>query len=478
MQKRVVLSNGAVIMNEVIYWSATKLARAIREKSVSSSEAVSAYIQRIEQVNPKLNAMIQPDFENALLRASLADQALMRGQLWGPLHGVPFSIKDSIETAGVVCTGGTLGRKQYVPKQDAVLVNRLKKSGAILLGKTNVPELCLAYETDNLIIGRTNNPYHTQRSAGGSSGGEAALIAAGGSPLGLGSDAGGSIRFPAHCCGIAGLKPTSGRLPRTGHFIPPGGVIDSIWQIGPMARAVEDLFTVFPLLLGVDWMDASVIPMPYHDPYRVKLHTLRVGYYFDNHVISPAPEIKTALQTCVHELSMAGLQVEATTLPAVDWIADFWIDLLGADGGTLIRQILALCHTDRFHPLMETLLERCGRRAKPTTEFCSMFIKLDRFRSEMLRCIEAFDVLISPVNPFPSIDHGTTYNSEVFPGFSYTIVYNLTGWPAAVVRCGATSDGMPVGVQIAAKPWREDLALAVARYLEERLGGWIAPPIE
>ena len=183
----------------------------------------------------------------SLLRASTlkdardADQALARGDAIGPLHGVPFTLKDAIETKGVICTGGTEGRAHYVPSEDAVVVKRLREAGAILLGKTNCPELGWAWEADNLIYGRTNNPYDLSLSPGGSSGGESAIIAAGGSPFGLGSDAGGSVRFPAHCTGIASIKPTSGRVPRTGHFPGPGGLLDALWQIGPLARYVEDL---------------------------------------------------------------------------------------------------------------------------------------------------------------------------------------------------------------------------------------------
>jgi amidase len=209
--------------DEWIYTSATALAKAIRAKEISSEEVVNAYLRRVEAVNSKLNAVVQFTAEAALAQAREADATLARGAIKGPLHGVPFTVKDNIDTAGVICTVGTKGRTSFVPTQDATIVTRMRTAGAILLGKTNLPELALAFATDNLVYGRTNNPYDLSRTPGGSSGGEAAIMAAGGSPLGLGNDFGGSIRLPSHWCGIAGIKPTSGRVPRTGNFPGPGG---------------------------------------------------------------------------------------------------------------------------------------------------------------------------------------------------------------------------------------------------------------
>src|SRR5207248_9792799 len=221
-------------MDELIYASATSLAQAIRNKRVSSQEVVEAYIHRIEAVNPQLNAVVQLTADTALTQARQADVALTRGEIDGPLHGVPITIKDSFDTQGVISTAGTKGRASYVPQQDAPAVARMRAAGAILLGKTNLPELSLAYESNNLIYGRTNNPYDLSRTPGGSSGGESAIIAAGGSPLGLGSDAAGSLRWPAHCCGIATLKTTYGRVPMTGTFPPAMGLLGPLWQAGPL----------------------------------------------------------------------------------------------------------------------------------------------------------------------------------------------------------------------------------------------------
>ena len=281
-------------MKEIIYASATALARAIRHKEVSSTEVVEAHLRRIEEVNPRLNAVVLSTGDRALAEAREADAALARGEVKGPLHGVPMTIKDALDTEGVISTGGTLGRAAFVPKEDATVVKRLRDAGGIMLGKTNLPELSLFWECDNLIHGRCNNPYDLTRGPGGSSGGEAAIIAAGGSPFGIGSDAGGSIRQPAHYRGIAGIKPTSGCVPRTGHFRPPGGIQDFRNQVGPLARYVEDLILVLPIIAGPDSRDPAIVPGPLGDPQTVDMKGLRVSFHTDNGIASPTLETAEA----------------------------------------------------------------------------------------------------------------------------------------------------------------------------------------
>src|SRR5438270_11893297 len=265
-------------MDELVYTSATSLAQAIRDKRVSSQEVVEAYIHRIEAVNPQLNAVVQLTADSALAQARQADVALARGEINGPLHGVPITIKDSFDTMGVISTAGTKGRASYVPQQDATAVARMRAAGAILLGKTNLPELSMAYESDNLIYGRTNNPYDLSRTPGGSSGGESAIIAAGGSPLGLGTDGFGSIRIPSHFCGIAGLKPTSGRIPFTG-LLPHGfGALARVRHVGPMDRYVEALISTLRVLAGPDFRDSTIVATPLGDPNGVALAGLKLAF--------------------------------------------------------------------------------------------------------------------------------------------------------------------------------------------------------
>jgi amidase len=460
---------------ELIYESTLALAEAIRTRKVSSEEIVQACINRIEEVNAKLNAVVQLPAEVALQQARDADQALARGEVKGPLHGVPFTLKDAIETQGIISTGGTEGRSHYVPNEDAVVVRRLRQAGAILLGKTNCPELGWAWESDNLIYGRTNNPYDLELSPGGSSGGESALIAAGGSPFGLGSDAGGSVRFPAHCTGIASIKPTSGRVPRTGHFPGPGGILDALWQIGPLARFVEDLALVLPLISGVDWQDAAIVPVPLGDPRAIDPRRLRVAFHTDNGIAKPSGEIAEVVRKAAAVLAQEGIPVEEVRPRAIEQTYEIYHSLFTADGGAGVESLLKMAGTTRVHPLMRRVLELQRQGAKSAGEFATLVGRWDAFRSEMLSFISNYDAILCPVCSFAGMVHGSTYDR--LSCFSYTMTSNLTGWPAAVVRGGTTQEGLPIGVQIIARPWREDVALAVAQFLQDTLGGWQRPPI-
>ncbi len=262
-------------MDELLALSATGQAALIRARKISSRELIEAHLQHIARVNPQINAAVEVLGATALEEARKADDAMAGGESVGPFHGVPFSIKDSLELEGTICTAGTVGRRHAAPSlEDAAVVTRMRRAGAIPIAKTNLPDLLFAFESDNLLFGATNNPYDLSRTSGGSSGGEAALIAACGSPFGLGSDAAGSVRLPAAFCGIASIKPTSGRLPRTGHFPPAGGWIETLWQIGPMARYVEDLCAQMRLLVSGDGRDPFVVDMPFPDPTELNLHNV------------------------------------------------------------------------------------------------------------------------------------------------------------------------------------------------------------
>jgi amidase len=462
-------------MNEFLDFSASRLARAVRKKEISSLELVQAHLERIENVNPKLHAVVQLPAERALDEARAADAALARREIKGPLHGVPVTFKDAIETAGIISTGGTLGRRFHVPGEDAAVVKRLREAGAIVLGKTNCPELGWAWETDNLIYGRTHNPFNLSLSPGGSSGGESAIIAAGGSPLGLGSDAGGSVRFPAYCCGITAIKPTSGRAPRTGHFPGPGGPLDALWQIGPLARYVEDLALALKIISGVDWRDPSVVSMPLAGPERVRLPELRVAFYTDNGIEPPAPEIVEAVRKAAQALSDGGAQVEEARPPEIERTYELYLGLFCADGAAGLESLLAAAGTTEFHPLMQRVLEIQRRHAISMAEYGALVGRWDAFRAALLGFMERYDAILCPVCSFAGMEHGSTYDR--LPAFSYTMTYNLTGWPAAVVPVGRSPEALPLGLQIAARPWREDVALAAARHLETALGGWQKPTL-
>ncbi len=462
-------------MSELLYVSAAALAKAIRAKEVSSREVVEACLERIGQVNPKLNAVVQIDAESALFQARRADDELEQGHLRGPLHGVPMTIKDSLDTAGMVTTAGTRGRMGFVPSEDATVVRRLRAAGAILMGKTNTPELTLAYETDNLVYGRTNNPYNLSRTSGGSSGGAAAIVAAGGSPFDIGSDTGGSIRLPAHFCGITGIRPTSGRVPRTGHTPPPGGPMDALTQIGPLARYVEDLIMILPIIAGVDWRDLAIAPMDLQDPGDVDLAGLRIAFHTDNGIATPTPEISAAVEAAAHALDDAGLSVIEACPPGIEEASKLWSGWISADGGVGIQSLLRMYGTDEPHSLTQSLIDQARDNQMTSAQFDGLLVEIDLFRSRMLSFMEAVDIILCPVNACPAMLHGTT--SEQTLNFSYTFVYNLTGWPGAVVRVGTTAGGLPIGVQVVARPWREDVALKVAQFLEKEFGGWMRPPL-
>ncbi len=464
-------------MTNLIWTSATSLARAIRDRDVSSEEVVRAHLDRIEEVNPKLNAVVQLAAERALSEAQAADAALAHGDLKGPLHGVPITLKDSIDTEGIVTTGGTKGRASFVPHRDATVGARLRNAGAILMGKTNTPELTMAAGTDNLIYGRTNNPYDLSRSPGGSSGGAGAIIASGGSPLDLGSDTGGSIRLPAHFCGIAGIKPTSGRVPRTGHIIPWGlGAVDAFTQIGPMARFVEDLILALPILSGVDWEDPAIVPMPLEDPDAVDPKRLRVAVYTDDGKVPPTPEIALAVKAAASAVRDAGASVEEDRPPGLALSGELRRKLSAADGRAGTRRLLKKAGTTEPHPWIQDRLNE----ADPVEvgDYTALLEEIDRLRSEMLAFMKAYDVILCPVSPYAALPHESWRNEDLFPGLAgYTGPYNFTGWPAAVVRVGTSSEDLPIGVQAVGRPWREDVCLAVARHLESALGGWQPPEL-
>ncbi|MHB8917183.1 MAG: amidase [Desulfocucumaceae bacterium] len=464
-------------MNEVEYASAAALAKAIRAGKVSSEEVVSACLRRIEKVNPGLNAVVQLTAEAAIDEARRADAGLARGEIRGPLHGVPVTVKDAFETSGVVSAGGTRGRASFVPAQDAAAVARMRSAGAVLLGKTNVPELSLAYESDNLVYGRTNNPYDPLRTPGGSSGGEAAIIAAGGSPLGLGSDSAGSIRLPSHFCGIAGIKPTTGLVPTTGHFPAAVWVMEQLTAVGPMARCVEDLALALPVIAGPDWRDPVVVPVPAGSPGAVALRSLRAAFYTDNGIMPPTPETAGAVRAAAKALSDAGMAVEEDRPEAIRQSHDLMSGLLGADGGAGLNIAIQMAGTTETHPLTRRLLESMRPREMSVAEFGVMMVRWRFFRSAMLSFMERYDAIICPVCACPAMPHGATCDQVNSPAFSYTVTYNLTGWPCAVVRGGTSPEGLPIGVQVVARPWREDVALAVARHIETVLGGWQPPEI-
>jgi amidase len=458
------------IGKELHYGSTRALAQAIRTRRVSSEEVVRACIDRIQAVNPRLNAVVQLAADAALAAARDADAALARGEIRGLLHGVPMTIKDSLDTAGIVTTGGTKGRTTFVPSADAPVVARLKQAGAILLGKTNTPELTLSFNTTNLIYGATRNPYDLTRSPGGSSGGAAAIVAAGGVPFDIGSDFAGSIRVPSHFCGVAGIKATTGRVPRTGHIIPYGGLQDSFQQIGPIARTVDDLALILPLIAGPDFVDPAIIPMPAISPDAVALTSLRVAFHTDNGIATPTPETADVVRRAAKALADAGAVVTEARPAGIEEMFASVFPLYTADGGAAVRRLLKAAGTTET-----TLTAFTQARAISADDLDAMVAKWYDIRSRMTGFLKDHDVIVCPVNAHAAPALGEQETLEFLAAFSYTMTYNATGWPAMTVRGGTSPEGLPIGVQVVAHPGREDVALAVGRELERALGGF-APP--
>lgn len=428
-------------MSDFVFWSATQLSQAIRTQTLSAEEVMQAYLDRITAVNPALNAIVQIA-PNALEKARQADAAIARGDKLGVLHGVPFTVKDIFDTAGIVSAAGLEERRNFVPAQDATVVSRLKAAGGILLGKTNCPPAGGGGWTDNPVYGRTNNPYDGTRTPSGSSGGEAVAIAAGLSAVGVGSDSGGSLRLPAHFCGIATLRPTVGRIPNTGALYLPGGLTDPRSQIGPMARYVADLALLLPLLAGEDGVDSGVVPMPLAEPTAVSLANLRIAYYLTDGEAEPTPAIQATVQSVADALAQAGYSVSQSR-PA--------------------------CLLDS-RPITERYW---GMAQLNGAEVEQLYLDWDRYRSEMLTFWHNFDVLLTPVDYHPADLHEQSAPLR----FNYTLPFSLTNWPTAVVRAGSSPKGLPIGIQVVARPWREEIVLATAQWVETQFGGWQAPLI-
>lgn len=459
--------------SEIIWMSATKLAQWIREKKVSAVEATQAYITQIERVNPRINAVVQTCFERALNEAKAADESLARGQLKGALHGVPMTIKDSLDTEGVVTTGGTMGRINFVPTKDATSVARARAAGAILLGKTNTPEFTLSgiagiTSTWNLIYGITRNPYNNLHSAAGSSGGAGAIVAAGGAAFDIGSDFGGSIRGPAHANGVAGIKPSTGRVPRTGHIVDYGGIFDAYQQIGPLARRVEDLILVTSIITGPDGLDAGLVPAPWWNPQDVDLKSLRVAFYVNNGVTAATSETQAMVRKAADAMKALGCSTREDLHPHYQEAVELRTKLREADGNAWLKRV-----ADKYGSKTVAPSLRFTEPNATTPELVAMLEQQDVYRRAMTRWLKDYDVILCPTQsgPAPKIDERPAGNT------SYTQIYNIAGWPGVVVRGGTSPEGLPLGLQVVARPLRDDVALAVAQYLEGVMGGFQRPTV-
>jgi Asp-tRNA(Asn)/Glu-tRNA(Gln) amidotransferase A subunit family amidase len=470
-------------MSELTFLSAVAMAEQIRNKELSPIELVEAHLSRIEKLNPQLNAFVQVDAEGAIRQARAAEAAVVHREKLGPLHGVPVSIKSSMEVAGMRCEAGSKLRAGFVAARDAPLVSRLRNAGAIILGTTNAPELLMAWETDNLLYGRTNNPWDLSRTSGGSSGGEAAAIAAGCSAGGVGSDGGGSIRVPAHFSGICGLKPTPGRIPATGHFPTSVGPFALLGVVGPMARTVADLKVLFEVMQGPDDGDTSAAPVPVRWPDRNDLKKFRIGYFEDDGRTPVTAETSAAVRAAAAALKRAGFAVEPFRPEGLEQARQLWWQFFGIAGGMLLRPMSSGRESD-LSPILKQHLSRVAAEPSHTGQtLLDTWIRRDVLRMEIFSQMREYPILLCPVASIPAFRHGErSWNIdgqtvEYLDAWSYTEWFNLLGTPAAAIPFGRSNEGLPIGVQIVARPWEEELVLAVAAELEAQRGAWQAPAI-
>jgi Asp-tRNA(Asn)/Glu-tRNA(Gln) amidotransferase A subunit family amidase len=462
------------------YSTIKEIAEAIRAKSISPTEIVESHLRRTEQLQLMLNAFVHLDPEAARKQAHAAESSLMRAEQLGPLYGVPLTIKSCIDVADWPCPSGSLLRKAYVPSLDAPLVARLKSAGAILLGNTNTPEFLMAYESDNLLTGKTSNPWNLAYSSGGSSGGEAAAIAAGCSVGGVGSDGGGSIRVPANFCGICGLKPTPGRIPSTGHFPPGAGAFSWIGVVGPMARTIADVRLLFDVMSGPDPGDALSAPVPPRTYREAELRGTRIGILESDALGEATQETCAAVDRTAKSLSEQGLIVEPLSLHGLDRALELWWFFFGPVIGNLYRHIIA-GQEEEISPMFRDYLSY-ATSGNPITlpQFMKACSDRDLLRAEILRQMQNVPILLSPVSTTSAFLHG---QGNYLPGTGYrdTMRYsqwlNLTGFPGVSVPVGVSNEGLPIGVQVIGRPFEDELVLAVAEAIEQARGPWKSPLI-
>jgi fatty acid amide hydrolase len=472
-------------------------------------------------VNAQLNAVVVKRYDAARAEARAADRRRAAGERLGPLHGVPITIKECLDLEGTPATFGLPSRASVLAARDDVYVERMRAAGAIVLGKTNVAQLLFHVESDNPLYGRTNNPWNLDRTCGGSSGGEGAIIAAGGSPLGLGTDIGGSLRYPATWCGIASMKPTAGRTPDAGRYSVPIGQRAIGSQVGVLARRVSDVALGLEVINGGN-NPAVEPPLPLGDPASVDLSQLRVATYDDDGTFAVAPAVRRAVREAAAALEQAGAQVSEWLPPQVPHALELFFSIVSADSGAGFRHMLG---RDRRDPRIAMVLMLMAR-SRPTLAAMGGLLRLlgqdglaagirsfgHRDTWHYWQLVEAqmdyqrrfaealdrdtggpFDLILCPVASLPAWPHGAA--RDLILGGAYTVLYNVLGYPAGVVpvtrvRAGEEggrapsrdmveqaaykaeqgSAGLPIGVQVVARPWREHVALAAMQAIEDAVG--------
>ena len=494
--------------------TARQTAQAIAKGELSAAEAVEASIARLEAVNPRINAVVWKRFADARAEAKAVDSKRKAGEALSPLTGVPVTLKDSIDLKGAPSTFGLPSRANALATTDEIHADRLRRAGAVVLGKTNVAQMLLFLEADNPLYGRTNNPWNVERSPGGSSGGEGAIIAARGSALGLGTDVGGSVRNPAAVCGIVSIKPTAGRCPDTGAFSYPLGqnVIES--QVGVLARTTDDVALGLEIING-GANPASDPPRPLPDYARVDLSKLRIGYCDNDGMLMPCPAARRAVKEAAAALGAAGATVFAWAPPRVEEAVRLFFSIMTA-GGRNYKRILGANKADprvaqllRFGSMrhnaakrLALLLRALGQNNiasavatfgyRSTEAYWDLVEQAVAYRNAFAAAMNEannMDLILLPASPLPALTHGASRDLGTMTG--YTVLFNVLGYPSGVapvtrVQADEQSDraasrdallaaarkveqhsaGLPIGVQIAGRPWREHEVLAAMAAVE------------
>jgi Asp-tRNA(Asn)/Glu-tRNA(Gln) amidotransferase A subunit family amidase len=459
--------------------SAFELLDLLRTNKISALELADEYIRQIERLNPQINALVDFDPQRVREQARAIDNTA--GQL-SPLAGLPVTVKSSISTAGYRCETGSLVNQGNLPTKDATVVARLRKAGALILGTTNCPEYLMAYLTENDLHGRTNNPWNLDYTPGGSSGGESAAIAAGMSAGGLGSDSGGSVRFPAHCTGICSLKPTPGRIPGEGHLPPCVGPFSSLGAIGPMARTIGDVTLLFHALSGQDPVDPVSPPVPLRTPALDEVKRIPVGFFEDDGLVPVTPETRQAVHDAAEALRNAGFEVRPFRPKALEAARKLW-ELFFVRCGAMLEEPLVRGHEDKLSQVFRDFLER-AHRAGPLTaeEVLSAWAEADIIRQVLLGQMQQYPLVLCPVSAVPAFKHEerswviSGQQVEYLDAMRYTQWWNLLAAPAAVVPVGGSPEGLPIGVQLIGRPFEDEVVLKVASLIDHEFGN-IPPPI-
>jgi Asp-tRNA(Asn)/Glu-tRNA(Gln) amidotransferase A subunit family amidase len=466
-------------MSDVVLRSAVEMLAMLNARKISPLELAEEHIRQIERLNPQLNALIDFDADRVRAQAAALDQAR---RVPGILSGLPMSVKASISVAGHRCETGSLLNQGHIPAADAIIVSRMRQAGAVVLGTTNCPEFLMAYETDNRLYGRTSNPWDLQRTAGGSSGGESAAIAAGLSAGGFGSDSGGSVREPAHFTGICALKPTPGRIPGDGHLPPCAGPFSLLGTIGPMARTIEDVSLLFRVLSGPADADPVGAPISLRQHSLEDLQQIPVGFFEDDGLIPVSAETRQAVRSAAASLRRQGFRVEPFRPCALEEARALWWKLF-VRCGTMLIDCMVAGRQAMLSPTLEDFLSIAHVEAPLSgEELLTAWGDCDRVRGKLLAEMRQYPVLLMPVCSVPAFRHGERewdidgQRVGYLDAMRYTQWFNVLGGPAAVIPVGRSPEELPIGIQIAGRPYEDEAVLGIAAVLERDFG-YVPPPM-